>query len=92
MKARNHENDPSRQINRRAGSRRHDRTRITRPRATMGLDWERRGCREYCRRQDLNLHPLVSGPAPQAGASANSATPAEQPFDYRNSIMRIAGG
>ncbi len=29
-----------------------------------------------CRRQDLNLHGLVRPPAPQAGASANSATPA----------------
>jgi hypothetical protein len=39
--------------------------------------WRRPLVVSYCRRQDLNLHPLVSGPAPQAGASANSATPAE---------------
>ena len=40
--------------------------------------------KNQCRRQDLNLHPLVSGPAPQAGASANSATPARMvELDFR---------
>ena len=34
-----------------------------------------RSPQEHCRRQDLNLHPHKCGPAPQAGASANSATP-----------------